>query len=101
MIAREDRDRYEDRARRPPGSEVPRKIYGRIVDGGHMPSTTDDGQVVYLLERVDVDFAEEPGATATLTGSGARFTAVRVGGKGPRAPAVGDVVICRPIGDRL
>jgi hypothetical protein len=101
MIAREDRDRYEDRARRPPGSEVPRKIFGRIVDGGHMPGSTDDGQVVYLLERVDLDFAEGPGATATITGSGARFTAVRVGGKGPRAPAVGDVVICRPIGDRL
>jgi hypothetical protein len=101
MIAREDRDRYDDRARRPTGSEVPRKILGRIVDGGHMPGSTDDGQVVYLLERVDVDFAEEPGATATITGSGARFTAVRVGGKGPKAPAVGDVVICRPIGDRL
>jgi hypothetical protein len=84
MIAREDRDRYDDRARRPPGSEVPRKIYGRIVDGGHMPSSTDDGQVVYLLERVDVDFAEEPGATATITGSGARFAAVRSAARGRR-----------------
>jgi hypothetical protein len=100
MIAPEDRDRIDDRARRPAASPGRTSIVGRIVDGGHMPAADDDGNVVYLLESVSVKFREESGADATIDARTGRFAAVRIGGRGTAGTKAGDVVTCHPVGDR-
>lgn len=63
----------------------PTELAGRVVDGGHMPTTVP---AVFLCEPVEFDGGQAEGDTYTVNAIGDRFGVVFLG---PAVPSVGDV----------